>query len=155
MGLCWLGGRKGIWPLKTEWWDVGVVICLGWGADLHMAQLMPLPLIVSCFSKIQRAVKWSVCMRVRVHVCVWCRKWDAGFVDALMPQLTPQLHSNVVHSRDASLKVAAVRGFLSRFHLKVYHHLSCVLVRFTCMLLTHSISCVCWCVAFCIINSYI
>jgi len=23
------------------------------GADLHMAQLMPLPLIVSCFSKIQ------------------------------------------------------------------------------------------------------
>jgi len=24
-----------------------------WGADLHMAQLMPLPLTVSCFSKIQ------------------------------------------------------------------------------------------------------
>jgi len=30
-----------------------VVICLEQGADLHMAQLMPLPLIVSCFSKIQ------------------------------------------------------------------------------------------------------
>ena len=30
-----------------------VVICLERGADLHMAQLMPLPLIVSCFSKIQ------------------------------------------------------------------------------------------------------
>jgi len=30
----------------------GVVICLGQGADLHMAQLMPLPLTVSCFSKI-------------------------------------------------------------------------------------------------------
>jgi len=27
-------------------------ICLGRGADLHMAQLMPLPPTVSCFSKI-------------------------------------------------------------------------------------------------------
>ena len=30
-----------------------MVICLERGADLHMAQLMPLPLNVSCFSKIQ------------------------------------------------------------------------------------------------------
>jgi len=30
-----------------------VVICLQQGADLHMAQLMPLPLTVSCFSRIQ------------------------------------------------------------------------------------------------------
>ena len=30
-----------------------MVICLERGADLHMAQLMPLPLAVSCFSKIQ------------------------------------------------------------------------------------------------------
>ena len=29
---------------KTEWWGAGVVICLKPGADLHMAQLMPLPL---------------------------------------------------------------------------------------------------------------
>ena len=54
---CWLGDRKGIQPVnKTEWWGVGgvgVVICLERGADLHMAQLMPLPLTVSCFSKIQ------------------------------------------------------------------------------------------------------
>ena len=58
----------------------GVVICLERGADLHMAQLMPLPLTVSSFSKIQiwftflvpaypcspgtRAVK-------RVCVCLW------------------------------------------------------------------------------------
>ena len=55
-----------------------MVICLERGADLHMAQLMPLPLTVSCFSKIQlayllvpahlgspgqRAVKW-VCVYV-------------------------------------------------------------------------------------------
>ena len=31
----------------------GMVICLERGADLHMAQLMPLPLTVFCFSKIQ------------------------------------------------------------------------------------------------------
>ena len=37
----------------TEWWGTGVVICLERGADLHMAQLMPLPLTVSCFSEIQ------------------------------------------------------------------------------------------------------
>jgi len=78
---CWLGSRKGTWPVKTELWGAGMVICLEQGADLHMAQLMPLPLTVSCFSKIyigctflvpahlgspgQRAVK-----RVCVSVCV-------------------------------------------------------------------------------------
>ena len=66
---------------KTERWGAGVVICLERGADLHMAQLMSLPLTVSCFSNIQigftflapahpgspgqRAVKW-VCVRVCV-----------------------------------------------------------------------------------------
>ena len=30
-----------------------MVICLEQDADLHMAHLMPLPLTVSCFSKIQ------------------------------------------------------------------------------------------------------
>ena len=51
---CWFGGRKGIRPVKKlEWSGAGVVICLEWGADLHTAQLMPLPLTVSCFSKIQ------------------------------------------------------------------------------------------------------
>jgi len=49
-----LGDRKGIQPVKkTERWGASVVICLERGADLHMAQLMPLPLTVSCFSKIQ------------------------------------------------------------------------------------------------------
>jgi len=38
---------------KTEWWGAGVVICLELSADLHTAQLMPLPLTVSCFSKFQ------------------------------------------------------------------------------------------------------
>ena len=38
---------------RTKWWGAGMVICLELCADLHMAQLMPLPLTVSCFSKIQ------------------------------------------------------------------------------------------------------
>ena len=38
---------------KKLWWGAGVVMCLEQGADLHMAQLMPLLLTVSCFSKIQ------------------------------------------------------------------------------------------------------
>jgi len=38
---------------KTEWWGAVVVICLEQGAVLQMAQLMPLLLTVSCFSKIQ------------------------------------------------------------------------------------------------------
>ena len=40
---------------KPEWWGAGVdrPICLERGADLHMAQLTPLPPSVSCFSKIQ------------------------------------------------------------------------------------------------------
>ena len=48
-----LGQQEGIRPVKTEWWGTGMVISLNLGADLHMAQLMPLPLTVSCFSKIQ------------------------------------------------------------------------------------------------------
>ena len=39
--------------LCNEWWGAGVVVCLERGADLHVAQLMPLLLTVSCFSKIQ------------------------------------------------------------------------------------------------------
>jgi len=50
---CWFGGRKGIRPVKN--WAVGCWhgYLSGARADLHMAQLMPLPLTVTCFSKIQ------------------------------------------------------------------------------------------------------
>ena len=37
-----------------------MVICLELGADLHMAQLMPLPLTVSCFIKIQIGITFLV-----------------------------------------------------------------------------------------------
>jgi len=49
-----VGRQEGHPASKTlEWWGASVVICLERGADLHMAQMMPLPLTVSCFSKIQ------------------------------------------------------------------------------------------------------
>jgi len=37
-----------------------VVICLERGADLHIAQPMPLPLTVSCFCKIQTGFTFPV-----------------------------------------------------------------------------------------------
>jgi len=43
----WQEGQKNLF----EWWGAGMVICLEQGADLHMAQLMPLPLTAFCFSK--------------------------------------------------------------------------------------------------------
>ena len=58
-----------------------MVICLERDADLHMAQLMPLPLTVSCFSKIHIGFTFLVLAhlgssrkrpvkRVCVYVCV-------------------------------------------------------------------------------------
>ena len=54
-----------------------MVICLERGADLHMAQRMPLPLTVSCFSKIQFGFTFLVPahpgspgQRAVKHVCV-------------------------------------------------------------------------------------
>jgi len=86
-----VGRQEGHPPVKNEWWGAGVVICLECDADLHMAQLIPLPLTVSCFSKIQigytflvpahpgspgkMTVKWvcvcvCACVRACVRVCV-------------------------------------------------------------------------------------
>ena len=51
-----------------------MVICPVQGADLHMAQLMPLPLTVSCFSKIQIGFAFLVLARpLNVCVCVCVR----------------------------------------------------------------------------------
>jgi len=76
---CWLGGRKGIRPVKNWVVGAGVVICLERGADLHVAQLMPLPLTVSCSSKIQIGFTFLVPahpgspgQRAVKRVCVWC-----------------------------------------------------------------------------------
>jgi len=58
-----------------------MVICLERDADLHIAQLMPLPLTVSCFSKIQIGFTFLVLAHLcspgqravkQVCVCVFC-----------------------------------------------------------------------------------
>jgi len=86
-----MGGRKVIGPVKTEWSGAGVIICLEPGADLHMAQLMPLPLTVSCFSKIQIGItflvptiqvvpdKGTLNVRACVRVCVCIKDVFFGF----------------------------------------------------------------------------
>jgi len=62
-----------------------MVICLERGADLHTAQLMPLPLTVSCFSEIQIGFTFLVPAHLcspgqravkRVCVCVCEREWN-------------------------------------------------------------------------------
>ena len=67
-----------------------MVICLERGADLHMAQLMPLPLTVSCYSKIQIGYTFlvlarpdspgqRVVKRVCVCVCVFESAYSQNF----------------------------------------------------------------------------
>ena len=79
---CWLGGRKVIQPVKKL--SGGVLVWLSvWG---EVQSCMPLPLTVSCVSKIQiglvlshpvipdkvqSAIKWMhVCVHVRACVCI-------------------------------------------------------------------------------------
>jgi len=79
-----------------------VVVCLEQGADLHMTQLMPLPLTVSCFSKIRigftflvpahlgspgkRAIKWGVCVTI-------CLSGTVSEILALISQNFKRLHT--------------------------------------------------------------
>jgi len=76
-------------------WVVGCWCgCLGWGADLHIAQHMPLPLTISCSSKSRLVLTFLVLpfcylltrvvpdklqksSKMVVSVCVW---WGAGVV---------------------------------------------------------------------------
>ena len=67
---------------KTEWWGAGV---LELGADLHMSQLMPLPLTVSCFRKIQVGFTFlvpahpgSLGQRAVKRVCVFLLQRQPG-----------------------------------------------------------------------------
>jgi len=70
---------------KQEWWGAGVVVGLEQGADLHIAQLMPLPLTDSCLVKSRLVLPFwyrltrvvpekgplNVCVCVCVCVCVY------------------------------------------------------------------------------------
>jgi len=79
-----LGWQEGHMAHKKNWvmgWRCGYLF--GAGADLHMAQLKPLPLTLSCFSKIQtgftflvlahlgspgqKAIKWLLLLLLLLH----------------------------------------------------------------------------------------
>jgi len=108
--LTLLVGRQERHPTgkKTEWWGAGVVICLEQGADLNMTQLMPLPLTVSCFNKIQIGLPfWYRLTRVvpdkgplnrcvwQLHICIklrgleFCRSTCLGLLAPLVHTFTP------------------------------------------------------------------
>jgi len=86
----------------------GVYVYLEQGADLHMAQLMPLPLTVSCFSKIQigftflvlahlgsprqRALKRCVCVHVLVCVTNMVFQWADKFKGSWMHPCSSHWH---------------------------------------------------------------
>jgi len=95
-----------------------VVICLERGADLHMAQLMPLPLTVSCSNKIQTGFTFLVPAHPgspgqravkRVFVCVWLRHVTlrvlaciikyAACSTALQRDVAPRLGTSAVFMR--------------------------------------------------------
>ena len=71
-----------------------MVTCLELGADLHMAQLMPLPLTVSCFSKIQLGFTFLVPAhpgspgkRAVKRVCVTNVTWYYCYILSFLPIL--------------------------------------------------------------------
>ena len=79
-----------------------MVICLERGADLHMAQRIPLPLTVSCFSKIQIGFTFlvpahpgslgqSAVKRLCVLVQIVWYLWDCCKVDPCYLPLTPSI----------------------------------------------------------------
>jgi len=69
-----VGRQEGHPACKQQWWGAGVVVCLEQGADLHMAQLMPLPLTVCCFSKIQIGIGFTFLVPAHLCTCVVTEK---------------------------------------------------------------------------------
>jgi len=81
-----------------------MVICLARYADLHMAQWMPLPLIVSCFSKIQIGFTFLVPAHLgspgqravqRVFVCVCVCVCEAAYRSTRISVLTTSKKINL------------------------------------------------------------
>ena len=78
-----------------------MVICLERGADLHTAQLMPLPLTVSCFSKIQIGFTFLVA----VH--------PGGPGQRTVERVCTGNVSRIAHTTSALLTGLSVAGVLS------------------------------------------
>jgi len=94
-----------------------MVICLELGADLHMAQLMPLSLTVSCFSKIQIGFTFLVPahpggpgQRAVKRVCV-CVCAEAVLASPLPGQCYPE---NVTINSKFHIKPSEYRVFIAK-----------------------------------------
>jgi len=88
-----------------------MVICLEWGVNLQMAQLMPMPLAVSCFSKIQIVLPFCCwltqvvldkeplnrCVCVFLYIC-----WPSLFLHLLASR-------NTVRHQQLNLKLSLLR----------------------------------------------
>jgi len=99
---------------KTEWWAAGVVICLERGADLHTAQLMPLPLTVSCFNKIHSCFTFLVPAHLGTH--------GKGPLNGCMFRqiTTPAPHHSVFYRPDAlpAAQPTVLKALITSIHFK-------------------------------------
>ena len=105
-----------------------MVICLERGVDLYIAQLMPLPLTVSCFSKIQIGFTFLVPTHLgssgkravkRVCVCVCVCVTDHICRQERCSQLCLSVSPSI------------------RFYLLLLSHLTVPFIRFYLLLLNH------------------
>jgi len=94
-----------------------MVICLERGADLHIAQLMPLPLTVSCFSKIQIGFTFlvpahlgSTGKRAVKRVCVCLCGYLCHFNNSNKPTIFRAPQCGDITS--ARMPVDGIRGYL-------------------------------------------
>jgi len=81
-----------------------MVVCLERSADLHMAQMMPLPLTVSCFTKIQIGFTFLVPdhpgspgHRAIKRVCVYRITWvvpEKGPLNVCVCNLSESTHTH-------------------------------------------------------------
>jgi len=87
---------------KTEWWSAGVVVCLERGADLHMAQLMPLLLTISYFSEIQIALPfwYRLVKRVYIFWLAWRRHGDRRYIYFMTRSREDMIYADKVASDD-------------------------------------------------------
>ena len=107
---------------KTECWGAGMVVCLKWDADLHTAQLMPMPLTVSCYSKIKIGLTFLVLAHLgspgqravkRACVCVCDPIWhisSCSHVATLWTAVPLLLYSALVNFVMSGLSGAAIAG---------------------------------------------
>ena len=115
---CWLGGRKGIRPVKNmEWWGAGTVICLERDAiDLRMVQLMPLP---PHHLLLQQNPEWFILLvpaypgcpgkkavkRLCVCVCVLCCRARFSFFSSLLSNFFEDVNKVTYFSVDLNNSV--------------------------------------------------